>query len=137
MKSVFLFPLFFLVFTSTTISKESKTTWKARNCKVVATAYCPCKICCGKHADGKTAIGEDAMKAGVAVDPKLFKLGQTMFDIPEYRRGKNRNGSWIPADDTGRAIRGFRIDVRFETHEEALKWGRKTLTVRVWEKANE
>lgn len=137
MKVILLVPLFLVIFTNTINSKEPKSKWVSRKCKVIATAYCPCEVCCGIHADGRTAIGKDAKEAGVAVDPELFKLGQTRFDVPQYPRGKNRNGSWIPADDTGRAIRGFRIDVRFETHEEALEWGRKTLTVRVWERIDE
>ena len=98
---------------------------------VTATAYCPCNICCGKHADGKTATGRDAYKPGVAVDPKVIRLGSHL-DIPGYKRGPNNNGSWILADDTGSAIKGNKIDVRFKTHREAKEWGVKIITIRVW-----
>jgi len=98
---------------------------------VVATAYCPCEECCGEHADGRTATGRDAYKAGVAVDPKHFPLG-TRFDIPGYERGPNGNGSWVLADDTGEDINGMKIDVRFRTHREAKKWGKKRIKIRVW-----
>jgi len=101
--------------------------------EVNSTGYCPCKICCGKHADGLTAINRDAYKAGVAVDPELIPL-RSHLDIPGYTRGPNENGSWIYADDTGKDVKGYRVDVRFETHDEAVDWGRKTITVRVWPK---
>lgn len=102
--------------------------FKPTKVKVTATAYCPCSICCGQHADGLTATGRDASKPGVAVDPTQFALG-SRFDIPGYNRN---NGNWILADDTGKDIKGECIDVRFANHEEAVKWGRKTLTVRIW-----
>lgn len=100
---------------------------------LIVSAYCPCSICCGKSADGKTATGRDANLPGVAVDKTVIPLGSRL-DIPGYNRGSNGNGSWILADDTGKVIKGFRIDVRFETHKEALEWGRKKLRVRVWKK---
>ena len=98
---------------------------KSRTVQVRATAYCPCAICCGKHADGKTAIGRDATTKGVAVDPRKIKL-RSYLDIPGY-------ANWVMADDTGRAIKGNRIDIRFRTHEEAVKFGVKTITVRIWD----
>lgn len=107
--------------------------WTARRVKVRATAYCPCSKCCGKHADGKTATGRDAYKAGIAVDSSVIPLGSRV-DIPGHNRGSNGNGSWILADDTGGAIKGRRIDVRFKTHKEALEWGVKNITIRVWSK---
>ena len=99
---------------------------------VTATAYCPCSKCCGKHANGITSTGRDANKAGVAVDPELIPKNSHL-DIPGYKRGPNKNGSWIICDDVGGAIKGPRIDVRFKTHQEALKWGVKRLLIRVHE----
>jgi len=97
---------------------------------VESTAYCPCSICCGSNANGLTAKMRDAYLPGVAVDPKFISLGSHL-DIPGYKRGPNKNGSWIRADDTGRVIKKDKIDVRFKTHEEAKKWGRKWIRVRV------
>lgn len=105
---------------------------RSRVLTVRATAYCPCAICCGKYADGKTATGRSAFKPGVAVDPQAIPLGAHL-DIPGYTRGPNGNGSWIRADDTGRLIKGNRIDVRFRSHEEAVQWGTRTIRVRIWE----
>lgn len=101
----------------------------AERLRVVCTAYCPCAMC--TDGDGKTATGRDARLAGVAVDPAVIPLGARL-DIPGYSRGKGVNGSWIRADDVGGKIKGMAIDVRMETHEDAVLWGRKNLTVRVW-----
>lgn len=94
--------------------------------QVRATAYCPCKVCCGRSASGITASGRSAGGRGVAVDPRLIPLGSHL-DIPGY-------GNWIDADDTGSAIKGNRIDVRFQSHAEAKAYGVRTITIRVWRK---
>lgn len=114
------------ILVATSVRASERT---ARWVWVEATAYCPCAICCGKYANGVTATGRNANTPGVAVDPKVIRLGSRL-DIPGYRRS---NGTWILADDTGGAIKGNRIDVRFETHEEARQWGRRRIRVRVWE----
>ena len=90
---------------------------------VNASAYCPCKLCCGKWSDGVTATGTSAWIRGVAVDPKVIPLGTKMF-IPGY-------GLTI-ADDVGGAIKGDKIDVRFPTHEEAREFGRRTIRIRIY-----
>lgn len=107
-----------------------KSTWKSKRIKVTATAYCPCSICCGKYADGRTATNRDAYLPGAAVDPDVIPLGSRL-DIPGYTRN---DGVWIRADDVGGAIKGNKIDVRFKTHKEAKEWGVKTITIRVWTK---
>ena len=78
------------------------------------TAYCPCSKCCGKWADGITATGTTA-KAGrtIAVDPKVIPHGTEVII----------DGHTYIAEDTGGSIKGNRIDVYFDTHEEALKFG--------------
>jgi len=101
---------------------------------VKVTAYCPCELCCGSNSDGKTATGRDAYLPGVASDPTVIPLG-SRIDIPGYTRGPNNNGSWILVDDTGSAIKGNHIDVRFRTHSEALRWAARhgpKLRIRVW-----
>ena len=87
---------------------------------VLATAYCPCAKCCGKWADGMTAIGRDASLKGVAVDKRIIPLRSTVR-IPGY--------GTVIADDVGGAIKRERIDVRFTSHQEALNWGRKNITI--------
>lgn len=110
-----------------------RTTPAPRWLMVRASAYCPCAIC--TDGDGITATGRNAYSDGVAVDPFVIPLG-TRLDIPGVRIGPNRNGSWLPADDTGRLIKGRRIDIRFfgpRAHERARAYGTKRLKIRLWE----
>lgn len=92
--------------------------------KVVATAYCPCKKCCGK-SDGITATGIKA-KANhtVAADPNILPYGtELLFDC----------NTWV-VEDCGGAIKGEnRIDIFFETHEEAVNFGVQEFSVWVKE----
>ena len=115
----------------TPITRGSEEEWTFRHVRLLVTGYCPGECCCGDHADGLTATGEDAQNPGVAVDPELIRLGARL-DIPGY--GELR-GWWSPADDVGGKIKGNRIDVRFASHREAIEWGKKLLKVRVWEKS--
>ena len=84
------------------------------------TAYCSCSLCCGKWANNRPngivygAIGEE-LKEGysIAVDPSV---------IP-YRTEVIINGHIYKAQDCGGAIKGNRIDVYFEDHDDALEFG--------------
>ena len=77
------------------------------------TAYCACKKCCGK-TDGITASGVRAREGvTVAADTSVLPFGTTLLiDNHEYI-----------VQDVGGAIKGNRIDVYFESHEEALQFG--------------
>ncbi len=83
----------------------------------IATAYCPCKICCGKYSPevtgqpSKTASGTTP-KANhtVAVDPDVISLGSKLLI----------DGKVYYAEDTGGLIKGKKIDIFFDTHQEAL-----------------
>ena len=85
---------------------------------VKATGYCPCEICCGKWADGYTAMGDKAGRGCIATDPKgNLHIGWTVY-VEGYGFGE--------LNDVGGAIKGRnRIDLCFETHQEALDWGVK------------
>lgn len=88
-----------------------------------ATAYCACPKCCGKWADGITASGTKATaKRTIAVDSNIIPLGSKV-EIEGM-------GIYI-AEDTGSAIKGKIIDIYFDTHEEALKFGRQKVKVRI------
>lgn len=92
--------------------------------EVVATAYCPCVKCCGK-SDGITATGVKA-KANhtIAADPKVLPYGtEILCSMGEF-----------VVEDCGGAIKGNRIDIFFDSHEEALKFGRQKLSI--WIKEN-
>ena len=95
------------------------------------TAYCPCEKCCGKWADGITATGTKATQGRtVAVDPAVIELGSTV-----YFDGVDGLVSGFVAEDTGSAIKGNRIDLYFDSHEDALEWGVRELEVYAMEDA--
>jgi len=88
---------------------------------VIATAYCACEKCCGK-TDGITATGTKATAGRtVAVDTRMIPYGSKIYiDGHEYI-----------AEDCGGAIKDNRIDIYFDTHDEALQFGRKTLEIEI------
>lgn len=69
---------------------------------------------------GTTATGIPVGWGVVAVDPSVIPLG-TRMTIPGYGEGV--------AADTGSAVKGHVIDVWMPTREQALAWGRRTLTI--------
>lgn len=95
-----------------------------RAVEVLSTAYCPCAKCCGPNAKGITHLGVPAKKGVIAVDPRVIPLGSRVY-VDGY--------GFALAADTGSAIKGERIDVCFDSHEEALSWGMQRLKVYVLE----
>ena len=90
------------------------------------TAYCPCEKCCGRFADGVTASGH-VIKPGdrfVAASPE-YAFG-TCLTIPGYNDNQP-----VKVFDRGGAIKGNKLDVYFDTHQEALEWGVKILEVKM------
>lgn len=67
-----------------------------------------------------TATGSLLQKGLVAVDPNVIPLGTKLY-IPGY-------GNAIAAD-VGGSIIGNRIDLAFDSHGEALQFGRRDITV--------
>jgi len=93
---------------------------------VTATAYCPCRRCCGPYARGLTKTESNAWGPGVAVDPRVIPLGSVLV-VPGFNGDKP-----IFADDIGGKIKGKRIDVRMKYHWQAKEWGTQVLVVRVY-----
>jgi 3D (Asp-Asp-Asp) domain-containing protein len=90
------------------------------------TAYCPCEKCCGKYSDGITACGHKIRPGDTfAAADKEYPFGTEMI-IAGYN-----NGQPIKVLDRGGAIAGNRLDVFFHSHEEALKWGVRYISVKV------
>lgn len=90
----------------------------------VATAYCACEKCCGYWATtvdaGKTASGAKATQGvTVAMDESV------PFGTRIYIQGL---GEFI-CQDRGSAIVGPRIDIYFDSHEDALQYGMQTVNV--------
>lgn len=67
-----------------------------------------------------TFNGSLLRKGLVAVDPNVIPLGTRLF-IPGY--------GYAVADDIGGAIKGNKIDIAFDTHSEAMQFGRQKITV--------
>ncbi|HNW91483.1 MAG TPA: 3D domain-containing protein [bacterium] len=86
-----------------------------------ATAYAPDVISCGK-SDGITATGVRAGYGIVAVDRRVIPLGTRLY-VEGY-------GPALAAD-VGGAIRGNRIDLCFNTHAEAVRYGRRRVKVHI------
>ena len=109
---------------------------------IETTGYCDCGKCCGWERNwwfrpvysygpnkgkpkkvGICADGTEAVYGTVAADTDYYPFG-TLFYIPGYGYGR--------VHDRGGAIKGpRRLDLFFESHEEALEWGRKRLPVRI------
>ncbi|MFA5554598.1 MAG: 3D domain-containing protein [Phycisphaerae bacterium] len=94
--------------------------------KMRVTAYCSCPKCCGSYSDGITASGHKIFENDrfVASDRK-YSFGTQMI-IPGYN-----NSQTVEVLDRGGAIRGDRLDVYFDTHEQALQWGVRYLDVKI------
>lgn len=91
---------------------------------VTATAYCPCEKCCGK-CTGITATGEKAVQgATIAADWDVF---------PPYTRLDIEGMGRRIVHDKGGAINGKHIDIYFDSHEEALAFGKQILKVTILE----
>lgn len=91
---------------------------------MLATAFtASCKGCSGITAYGINLKKNPGAKV-IAVDPKVIPLGTKVY-VEGY-------GEAI-AGDTGGSIKGNKIDVFYPTRQMALDWGRRTVTVKVYQ----
>lgn len=109
---------------------------------IQTTGYCPCGACCGWKRNwlgrpvyaggslagqpkkvGYTASGTRARRGTLAADTSLFPFGTIMY-VPGYGYGR--------VEDRGGDIVGYRLDLFFPRHSEAVDWGRANKTVQVW-----
>ncbi len=105
--------------------KESVKEFEASGAKKLSlgtfklTAYDACLICCGK-TDGITATGTHAtVGRTIAVDPDIIPYGsRVMIGDHVY-----------VAEDCGGLIKGKKIDIYMNTHQEALQFGVKQAEV--------
>ncbi len=82
------------------------------------TAYCACVLCCDK-SDGITASGAMVQANHTVAGPKEFPFGTKLII----------KGQVYVVEDRGGGIHGHRIDIYFNTHQEALNFGRQHLDV--------
>lgn len=106
---------------TTTPEPEPEPEW----IEATATAYCSCEICCGEWAlnrpDGivYTASGAEAVQGvTIAADWSIYPPGTVLF--------VEGLGEMV-VQDRGGAIQGQKIDVYFESHDDALQFGRQNV----------
>lgn len=94
--------------------------------RMAVRAYDNCKICTGKTprhtAYGITKNGKVAKHGTVVVDPKMIALG-TKLKIEGFGNKVFR------AEDVGNAVKGRRMEIWMESHNKALRFGKKRLRV--------
>ncbi len=80
------------------------------------TGYCSCSICCGEKAVSLTK-SETVPRSmhTIAADPDVLPMGTRVVI----------DGVTYTMEDIGMAIKGNMIDIYFDTHEEALNYGRQ------------
>ena len=71
-----------------------------------------------------TATGARLRHGIIAVDPRVIALGTKIY-VPGYGYGV--------AADTGGAIKGNKIDLAYEYRSDALRFGRRTMTIRIYD----
>jgi 3D (Asp-Asp-Asp) domain-containing protein len=95
-----------------------------RTLRVLSTAYDPGPGSCGAYADGHTCNGKRAGYGVIAVDPQVIPLGAKLF-VPGYGYGI--------AADVGGAIKGYRVDLGFNSRSGSFRWGKKWVELTIVE----
>ena len=87
----------------------------------VVTAYCACKICCGEHTSGLDATGHKPIDGITVALPRRFPLGsKVIIDGHEY----------VGSDRLAKRFDN-RIDIYFQSHNDALRFGKKHKSVTI------
>jgi 3D (Asp-Asp-Asp) domain-containing protein len=108
----------------TEVGREPSSQWQIVRMRV--TAYCACRRCCGKFADGITASGHKIRRGDAfAAADRRYSFGTEMV-VAGYNNGKT-----IKVLDRGGAIRGNKLDLFFHSHKKARQWGVKYIDVKV------
>ena len=93
----------------------------------IATAYCACVLCCGPTAPNPTASGKWPVEGVTIAAPRSVKLGtRVRVTVP----GSSFNHVYTVQDRTAKRFDG-RWDIFFNSHQTALKWGKKQVRVEV------
>ena len=101
-----------------------------KSAQFTVTHYCGCVKCCGGWSDGSEldAVGAAGTKLtpyySVAVDTSIIPLGTILHDA---------DGNEYKAEDTGSAIKGYRVDLFIGDHAEAIELGVERNVTLYWE----
>ncbi len=107
---------------NTTNSSKPAASTSEKEITVTSTAYtASCKGCSGITSTGIDLNANPNQKV-ISVDPSVIPLGSKVW-VEGY-------GEAI-AGDTGGAIKGNTIDIYMPSYEDAINWGRKTVTVKI------
>ncbi|MFN7172281.1 MAG: 3D domain-containing protein [Fimbriimonadaceae bacterium] len=105
--------------------KTGQTRFRLREQRVMeSTAYHPHPHRNPRLNTGRTATGMQAQFGVVAVDPKVIPL-RTLLFVEGY--------GFAIAADTGGAIKGNKIDVCIPDRRRIYEWGRRKVTVYIFE----
>lgn len=89
--------------------------------KFTATFYCDCPICVGKKSVVRTATGSiPHSRRTIAVDTSIIPMHSIVY-IKEL-------GFYV-AEDTGGHIKGKRVDIFVDNHQQAQKLGKKSVEI--------
>ena len=101
-----------------------------KSAQFTVTHYCGCVKCCGGWSDGSEldAVGAAGTELtpyySVAVDTSIIPLGTILRDTC---------GNVYKAEDTGSAIKGYKIDLFIGDHTEASELGVERNVTLYWE----
>ena len=95
---------------------------KHHDAKILQGHYCACRKCCGKWADGFTASGAKATEGVTCAASRNIPFG-TKLNIEGV-------GVRVVQDRLAPKYDG-RIDIFFNSHKDALKFGKKRLKVKI------
>lgn len=118
--------IFIIAFYIIFIVPRTEAEIESKHFIMLSTGYCPCSLCCSPFDTGLTYTGDIAGRGCVAIDieARILRMGQRLF-IEGYGYGL--------ANDVGGAIKGWEVDLCFDSHKEALEWGRKLVKIYVLE----
>jgi 3D (Asp-Asp-Asp) domain-containing protein len=83
---------------------------------VTVTAYCPCKICCGQWAGGKTTSGTVPREGRTIAATRDFRIGQRVVLFGKVYTVEDRMSSRYKSN---------RVDIFMRDHQQALRFGIK------------
>ena len=98
------------------------------------TAYCGCRKCCGKYADNRPVDESGEVIVTCSIGVRLYAGVSIAVDprVIPYHTRVVINGHTYTAHDTGGNIKGNRIDVYFDDHDEAWDFGTQYAEVFVY-----
>jgi 3D (Asp-Asp-Asp) domain-containing protein len=87
----------------------------------IITAYCACQVCCGPDAQGLTASGR------APVQGRTVAANGVRFGTRLYIAGLG----WRVVEDRLHPRYTGRVDVYFARHEDAARFGKRRMKVRM------